>query len=609
MKYLLILPILVLMLAGIACSSGTTETAEDIGTLTLNMTDAPIDADTVAGVYISITKVEIGDKASAEVEWVELADYSDAPKVINLLDYTGGLAYEIGEFELEAGQYNQIRFYLDAPEEGQGAPTSPGCYIEFTDPEVEDAPLFVPSGSQSGYKAVGAFVITENGDTEVTVDFDVRKSVHVTGGQGQNQRYILKPTLRLIVDSQAGHIGGDITNGSQYSDITVYAYQAGEYENTEADDPVEGEARFANAVTSCRMGEDGSYKLAYMANGNYDLIVVGHNGEAFGEVLGIMNIIQVQNQQQTNQPIDTDDLEDTGTLTLSMTDAPIDADTVAGVYISITKVEIGDNASDPVEWLEIADYSDAPKVINLLDYTGGLAYEIGEFELEAGQYNQIRFYLDAPEDGQGAPTSPGCYIEFTDPEVEDAPLFVPSGSQSGYKAVGSFEVPENGDVEITVDFDVRKSVHVTGSGQGQADPRYLLKPTLRLIVDSEAGNITGTVNDESGLIDTYAFVAYAYEEDDWETDEYNTPDADGKYFTGAATSTNVDAETGEFTLAYLAQDMDYIVVIVILNEDGTINEIPIVVDDDVKIQPLDQNTVNLGTLNTSDYEIIIPSIV
>ena len=180
---------------------------------------------------------------------------------------------------------------------------------------------------------------------------------------------------------------------------------------------------------------------------------------------------------------------DIGTLTLSMTDAPIDADTVAGVYISITKVEIGDNASDPVEWLEIADYSDAPKVINLLDYTGGLAYEIGEFELEAGQYNQIRFYLDAPEDGQGAPTSPGCYIEFTDPEVEDAPLFVPSGSQSGYKAVGSFEVPENGDVEITVDFDVRKSVHVTGSGQGQADPRYLLKPTLRLIVDSDSGKL------------------------------------------------------------------------------------------------------------------------
>ncbi|MFC1998967.1 DUF4382 domain-containing protein [Chloroflexota bacterium] len=609
-KYLMILPLLALVLAGLACGGSDDEgepTAADIGSLTLNMTDAPVDAGDIAGVYISVTKVEIGDKASGEVEWVELADYSAAPKQLNLLDYTGGLIYEIGQFDIEAGTYNQIRFYLDAPEEGQTAPTNPGCYIEFTDESTE--PLFVPSGSNSGYKAVGAFEINEDGDTEVTVDFDARKSIHVTGG-GQNQRYILKPTLRLIVDSQAGHIGGSITNGSEYSDITVYAYQAGEYVDTEDDDPAEGQARFANAITSCRMGEDGNYKLAFLGNGNYDLIVVGHNGEAYGEVLGIMNTIQVQNQQQTNHPIDTDDLEDTGTLSLNMTDAPIDAGTVAGVYISITRVDIGVQSpgeTEEVEWVELANYSDDPVQINLLDYTEGLAYEIGEFDIEAGQYNQIRFYLDAPEEGEGAPTSPGCYIEFTDPEADDAPLFVPSGSNSGYKAVGSFEVPENGNVEVTVDFDVRKSVHVTGSGQGEADPHYILKPTLRLIVDSEAGNITGIVNDESGLIDIHPFVAYAYEEGDWEADEYNTPDADGNYFTNAVTSANVDAETGEFTLAYLAQDEDYIVVIVVFNvEDGTINEIPIVVDDNADIQPLDQNTVDLGTLNAADYEVIIP---
>ena len=296
--------------------------------------------------------------------------------------------------------------------------------------------------------------------------------------------------------------------------------------------------------------------------------------------------------------------EDIGTLTLNITDAPIDADTVAGVYISITKVEIGDKASGEVEWLELADYSDAPKELNLLDYTNGLAYEIGEFDLEAGRYNQIRFYLDAAEEGQGVPTSPGCYIEFTDESTE--PLFVPSGSESGYKVVGSFEVPANGEVEVTVDFDARKSIVVAGGGQAPVQ-RYILKPTLRLIVDSEAGNITGTVNDESGLIDTYAFTAYAYEVDDWEADEYEEPDTDGNYFMGAVTSAGVDADTGEFTLAYLAQDEDYIVVIVVFNEDGTINEIPIVVDDNADIQPLDQNTVNLGTLNSSDYTPIIPS--
>ncbi|MFC1951333.1 DUF4382 domain-containing protein [Chloroflexota bacterium] len=300
--------------------------------------------------------------------------------------------------------------------------------------------------------------------------------------------------------------------------------------------------------------------------------------------------------------------EEIGTLTLNMTDAPVDADDIAGVYISVTKVEIGDKASGEVEWVELADYSDDPVQINLLDYTGGLAYEIGQFDIEAGSYNQIRFYLDAPEDGQGAPESPGCYVEFTDPEAEDAPLFVPSGSNSGYKAVGAFEISENGETEVTVDFDVRKSVHVTGAN-GQ-NPRYILKPTLRLIVDSDAGRIIGTVNDQTwGGMEDHPFVAYAYEDGDWDADEYNTPDADGLYFTNAVTSAPVelvaDTTTGTFTLAYLEQDVDYIIVIVVYTDLGDINEIPIVLEGD-DVVTLDQNTVNLGTLNTSDYTPIIP---
>ena len=43
-KYLLILPLLALVLTSLACGGGG-ETAEDIGTLTLNLTEAPVDAD------------------------------------------------------------------------------------------------------------------------------------------------------------------------------------------------------------------------------------------------------------------------------------------------------------------------------------------------------------------------------------------------------------------------------------------------------------------------------------------------------------------------------------------------------------------------------------
>jgi hypothetical protein len=139
------------------------------------------------------------------------------------------------------------------------------------------------------------------------VDFDVRKALHVTGS-GNNQRYILKPTLRLIVDSQAGNIDGTITLDTTYTDIIVFAYEDGEWEISEADNPAEGESRFPNAVTSDKMGDDGSYVLAYLAYGTYDLVVAGYNGETFDEVLGIVSDV-VLDSNRTSLDIDADNLE------------------------------------------------------------------------------------------------------------------------------------------------------------------------------------------------------------------------------------------------------------------------------------------------------------
>jgi len=101
---------------------------------------------------------------------------------------------------------------------------------------------------------------------------------------------------------------------------------------------------------------------------------------------------------------------------------------------------------------------------------------LGEFTLPAGNYTQIRFMLDIPEMGP-PPTSPGCYIEFADNSTE--PLFVPSGNETGYKAIGRFEVTANETVTVTADFDISEpgTVHVAGS-------RYILKPTIKLIISN-----------------------------------------------------------------------------------------------------------------------------
>lgn len=315
-KYILVLVMAIALLAvGCTTSNGNGDgstvegdgdgsTVEETGTLVLRLTDATVDEESIAGVYITVNEVKVNKSTAEDSGWTTLEGF-EGPQEYNLLLLTDGNVALLGEFDLTAGKYNQIRFILDIQEQGQQPPTNPGCYVEFTDELTGPEPLFVPSGGQTGYKVVGAFVVPANGQVDVTVDFDVRKALHKTG-QGNNQRYILRPTLRLVDNSQAGNIDGTITNNTAYADIIVFAYEEDEWAISEADDPDEGESRFPNAVTSAMMGDDGGYVLAYLAYETYDLVVVGYDDETY-EVLGIVSGVELDSNH-TLLNIDTDSL-------------------------------------------------------------------------------------------------------------------------------------------------------------------------------------------------------------------------------------------------------------------------------------------------------------
>jgi len=338
----------------------------ETGTLKLYLCDAPLDAENVTGVYITINEIQY----HRDGKWITCEEFV-GNQTYNLLELTGGNSALLGELTLPAGNYTQIRFMLDIPEKGP-RPVSPGCYIKFADNSTE--PLFVPSGGQTGYKATGRFEVTANETVEVTADFDVRKpgAVHVAGS-----RYILNPTIKLIVNGQ--------------SDVAV------------------------------------------------------------------------EDSDESEQALET------GTLALYLSDAPLDAENVTGVYITIDEIQyhLGN------QWITCEEFV-GNQTYNLLELTGGNSTLLGQFTLPAGNYTQIRLILDIPEKGP-PPASPGCYLKFADNSTE--PLFAPSGNTTGYKAIGRFEVPVNGTVEVTADFDVRKAVVVAGS-------RYILKPTIKLIVNN-----------------------------------------------------------------------------------------------------------------------------
>ncbi|MFN2394607.1 MAG: DUF4382 domain-containing protein [Bacteroidales bacterium] len=295
---------LILTLAGImvflfaACEKDINDT-DGKGTLKLSLTDSPIDTDGIIGVYI--TFIDVMYHTPDDDEWYSFEDF-EGPQTYNLLDLTRGETDLLGFFELEAGTYTQLRFMLEAPAMGGGNHSNPGCWLEFEDGTEE--PLFVPSGAQSGYKAVGQFTVPANGTVSVTADFDARKSVVKAGNSGM---YILKPTIRLIVDDQAGAIAGDVFNIQEEHQIVIYAYEEGTYTEEVAADPDPETPRFPNAVVSDLVDEDGHYFLAFLAPVTYDLVIVLNLNDEFEQVLGLAEGIVVEPNEVTIADIDLED--------------------------------------------------------------------------------------------------------------------------------------------------------------------------------------------------------------------------------------------------------------------------------------------------------------
>lgn len=267
-----------------------------------------------------------------------------------------------------------------------------------------------------------------------------------------------------------------------------------------------------------------------------------------------------------------------GTINLSITDAPIDTTGLTGVYITVSGVEY--NSGSAWEELEV----EGTKTYNLLDLQRGDSEMLGSFELDAGTYTQLRFMLDAPSFGSGPQSNPGCYLEFADGTTLD--LFVPSGAQAGYKATGTFDVPVNGDVNITADFDARKSVVKAGNSG-----KYLLKPVIRLIVDNQAGEIAGQV---TNIPEDNEIVVYAYENDTYNETEASDPASEEIRFPNAITSDKVD-ENNEYVLAYLnAGTYD---LVVISTDGGEFEQVLGIVEDvEVNSNEVTNTSIDITTL-------------
>lgn len=240
--------------------------------------------------------------------------------------------------------------------------------------------------------------------------------------------------------------------------------------------------------------------------------------------------------------------EQTGTLRLGMTDAPVDHAT--SVVVRFTGVEFKPRGETAFS----RDFTQ-PRDIDLLQFQGTNRTLLFDGEtLPAGEYEWMRLKIVAD------PNVVDSYLTLDG--GGQCELRIPSGAETGLKLVRGFTIGVGSMTDLTIDFDVRQSV-VQPPGQrseatdcgGQA---YLLKPALRVVDSLEVGTIAGSV--DAALRTTaacttssvapgsvYLFGPYASTDPAPLPDDYDANTADGA---NAIASALVDA-TGQYTIGFV----------------------------------------------------------
>lgn len=215
-----VLPALFILLFGVAVvfllvncggggDGGTSETASS-GTVSINITDAkPMLPTGTQNVWIEFEEV-LAHKAGGS--WVSLP-LAQTPYTIDLLQFhSGNTTQLVPPVSLETGTYTQIRIVV-----------SSATIRNYDGVSVTtDYPVTIPSGNLKTDEDF-SFVVQGGGAVDITIDFDLSKSIVVTG-PAATPSYKLKPVLHINNTQEAATICGSIeplAPGDPSQDLTV----------------------------------------------------------------------------------------------------------------------------------------------------------------------------------------------------------------------------------------------------------------------------------------------------------------------------------------------------------------------------------------------------
>lgn len=193
-----------------ACGGGSSgELEPEMARFSLSVSDAPVnDAKVVMVCFneVELTGNGVGSQSFTIGDDDEASDANDNcrdgqgnvianTRGIDLLLLDGAKSEAlISGAEFAAGNYGQLRLEI-----------AEGSYVELEDGLRE--PLRVPSNELK----LGGVTLSAGGTFNYTLEFDLRKAM--VNPPGQNG-YLLKPTgLRLVDNSQIGHLTGQVAEG------------------------------------------------------------------------------------------------------------------------------------------------------------------------------------------------------------------------------------------------------------------------------------------------------------------------------------------------------------------------------------------------------------
>lgn len=270
-------------LVAIGCSGGGGDseppTSPGTGTLSLEVTDAPLTHDLVTEASIEVDLVRIhGEDAG----WRDL-EVAEHPLQFDLLELQNGVTRLLtSATELPAGTYDQLRLRVAS------------ARLVLVDGDVfttDDGTLQLTSQDTSGFKLpiTPPLVVEADHDEHFLVDVDLSKTFKPVPANDplDASKFLLHPVIHVSNLEETGEITGRVVDGNLIGleAATVYALPPG------STDP---EASLSSTGTV----QDGDFTLQGLSPGTYDLLGV------FGDLSGTLTGVEVSATAATEVEIE-----------------------------------------------------------------------------------------------------------------------------------------------------------------------------------------------------------------------------------------------------------------------------------------------------------------